>query len=89
MNAVDLNDVIFVSSSIVLAVGESDGTRGVVLNSTDGGATWTQQLTVIPNEDLKKLAFNGGTTVLAVGNTGSIIRQDPPTPPVVRQIPIP
>lgn len=82
----ELNDVYFFSSTVGIAVGDTDGiTRGTILYTSNGGTTWTQSTDAdIPNVDLNGVCMasandgwvvgndNGGTeTVLYTSNGGA------------------
>ncbi len=64
----NLNDVLFLTSSILLAVGDG----GLIIGSTDRGVTWTAQNSGV-NENLQRIAYNGLTKTLVVGNAGTIL----------------
>ena len=38
-----LNDAVFTSGNTAAAVGDSDGTDGTIVISSDGGLTWTER----------------------------------------------
>jgi len=66
-NDVDLFDV--ASGSLWLAV----GTSGTIFGSTDGGDTWSAQVSGVGN-NLNAIAFSQGITIVVVGTTGTILR---------------
>lgn len=49
------------------------GAGGLVMRSTDSGATWVSIPTAVTN-DLRAVAMNGGSVVLAVGASGRVLR---------------
>ena len=60
----DLNDVQFITPTIVIAVGDRVGVNEVILRSTDGGDTWTDESIVLPDDrDLNAIAFSGAAVV--------------------------
>ena len=65
----DLNDVAFLTSSTLIAVGNA----GTIVRSTDGGATWGVVGSGVTASDLNDVAVDA-TRVLAVGDAGAIVR---------------
>lgn len=64
----NLNDVQFLTTSIVLAVGDA----GTIIGSTDRGATWTPQ-TSTTGQNLEAIAYNGVNNTLVVGANGTVL----------------
>ena len=62
-NGEDMNDGIFITSSIAIAVGQNEE----ILRSVDRGASWTEVGTGITGENLSAVSFSGAT-VVAVGD---------------------
>ena len=72
---ISLNGVAFLSSTVVVAVGDVDGgSNYTILLSTNGGVTWNPATTPNPGagENLNDVAFNGANGV-AVGDAGKIL----------------
>jgi photosystem II stability/assembly factor-like uncharacterized protein len=61
--------VSFLNSDTVTAV----GTSGTILQSTDGGASWTRQRSGTTNH-LNGVSFVDANTGTAVGSSGTILR---------------
>ncbi len=64
-----LNDVQFLASSIVLAVGDN----GEIYSSSDRGDVWVTQ-TSTTTEDLLAIAYSGFNNTLVVGTTGMVLQ---------------
>ncbi|MFH1571811.1 MAG: YCF48-related protein [Gemmatimonadota bacterium] len=64
----NLNDVLFLTSTVVLAAGNN----GAIIGSQDGGATWALQ-TSNTAANLSTLAYNAANRVVAVGAGGVIV----------------
>ncbi|MFH1567779.1 MAG: hypothetical protein ABIL09_07240 [Gemmatimonadota bacterium] len=64
----NLNDVIFLTSTVVLAAGNN----GAIIGSQDGGASWALQTSNTVNS-LSALAYNEANRVVAVGAGGTIV----------------
>lgn len=64
----DLNDVFFISTTVGWAVGDG----GVIVKTTDGGATWVVQTSGV-NVELNGIFFSDSTHGWAVGATGTIL----------------
>ncbi|GEM_PF-5708380 len=70
--SVVLWDISMASSSVGVAVGASDGTRGVILYTSNGGTTWTQSTDAsIPNVNLLGVSMASTTVGWAVGQDAS------------------
>jgi photosystem II stability/assembly factor-like uncharacterized protein len=64
---VNLNDVKFVNSSVVVAVGDTTTTSGTIILSLDGGKTWTQPSTQVPKYGLNAIAIKQPTEAYISG----------------------
>jgi len=64
----NLNDVLFLTGAIVLAVGDA----GTIIGSTDRGATWSTQ-TSNTAQNLEAIAYNGVNNTLVVGANGTVL----------------
>lgn len=70
---VDLHSVYFIDSQRGWIVGERDATNGIILQTTDGGITWTR--VAFDTTDLYSItSYPGTTTMWAVGANGTILR---------------
>jgi len=66
----ELNDISMASSTVGVAVGDTDATRGIILYTSDGGTTWTQSIDAdIPLVDLYGVCMASTTVGWAVGDS--------------------
>ncbi|MFC1686457.1 WD40/YVTN/BNR-like repeat-containing protein [Patescibacteria group bacterium] len=65
----ELNDIYMFSSTVGIAVGDTDITRGTILYTSDGGTTWTQSTDAnIPVANLNGVCMASATVGWVVGN---------------------
>ncbi|MEO9872624.1 YCF48-related protein [Ekhidna sp.] len=77
----DFNDLILLSDNTLIAVGDHNEARDItsfVAVTVDGGTTWTRQdhmLTLVADDiELNGVASFDGTTIIAVGDDGTILK---------------
>ncbi|MEM6396027.1 MAG: YCF48-related protein [Bacteroidota bacterium] len=71
-----LQDILVTNDTTIYAVSSLNNGQGTGLNikkSIDGGDTWVQQQTNIPNENFRNMATPDGETVFVIGNNSSFI----------------